>query len=136
MLYDDHEGRAIWFLVSQEQVTSNRKRLHLMKADLERDSFEKYGVVDGAEYANVLYVDHESGYAAASFTIPEAEDDIILIPIKDTQAPMISMREQLQHVKPNDLTIRLFKQGKLIFKGTIGGNPETERDVFFTYELN
>ncbi|MGZ9586967.1 hypothetical protein [Paenibacillus marinisediminis] len=129
LLYDtSDQGEALWFMIKQE-VTAG-ERLRLMKADLKQGTFEAYGWIDGALHSNVLYRDSVSGYAAAVVQLADGSDDIVLISTTDANAPILTMREMLQGEQPSELTIRLFKEGKLIFAGVVG-----ERDVFYTYNV-
>lgn len=130
LLYDNSEGRDVWFMLLQESADGQHKRMRLMKADLNQGTYEAFGIIDGAQYANVLYVDQEYGYAAVTVSWESGEDDIVLISLADAEAPVTRIRDHMEGLQPKELGIRLMKNGELIFIGTYG-----ERDVFFTYKL-
>ena len=130
VLYDNSEGRMVWFLLRQVNEAGQESRLRLMKADLDQGNYEAYGVIDGAYYTNVLYVDQEHGYAAVTVSPEDGDNDIALISLSDAQAPVTRIRDRIEGLKPDELGIRLLKNGEMIFIGTYG-----ERDVFFTYKL-
>lgn len=130
VLYDNWEGHIVWFMLRQERVDGQETRLRLMKADLDQGNYEAYGIIDGAYYANVLYVDQEHGYAAVTVSPEDGDNDIALISLSDAQAPVTRIRDRIEGLKPDELGIRLLKNGEMIFIGTYG-----ERVVYFTYEL-
>lgn len=59
-----------------------------MKTDFNQGTFEAYGVINGAQYANVLYVDEASGYAAVTVSSEGGAYDIAVISLTHAEAPV------------------------------------------------
>lgn len=130
ILYDRNQGYKIWFLLNQESTEGRTSRMKLMRADLIDGSIKQFGALEAVQNADVLYVDEEYGYAAIVVSTIDGKDDIALISLKDTNEPVEWMRSKMTGIQPRNLTIRLLKNGELIFIGQYG-----ERDVFFKYSL-
>jgi len=123
-------GRTIWFLVKQQQ--DDRYRMHLMRYNWDKGTFQSLGILDGVTQSSMMIIDEAKQWAAIDVTLGEDKYDIAVLPLTAEDSSPVYLSAKLQGLENyQTINTRLWKGSNLSFYVEWNG-----RDVFFDYRAD